>query len=68
MELSNCLELSDEQFRKLPSSQKLDVLYVNVRAIAGVKRLQKMQWYAIGAIWTVIGFIAIELFTHLKTN
>lgn len=66
LELNNCLELSDEQFRKLPSSQKLDVLYVNVRAIAGIKRIQKMQWYLFGAMGTALGFIALELFLHLK--
>lgn len=65
-DLSNCLELTDEQFRKLPSSQKLDVLYMNVRAIAGIKRIQKMQWLAIGGLGSFAVFIFLQLWNHIS--
>jgi hypothetical protein len=50
--MTDCLELTDDQFKRLPVSQKLDVLYVNVRAIATIRRTQKMQWLMIGSLWT----------------
>jgi len=66
MDIDNCLELTDEQFRKLPVGQKLDVLYMNVRYIAGIKRLQRMQWYALGGLGTAIAFLFTELWVHIK--
>jgi hypothetical protein len=60
------LELTDAQFKKLPIPQKLDVLYMNIRHIAGIKRLQKMQWYAIGGLGTAIAFLFTELWIHIK--
>jgi hypothetical protein len=59
--MEDCLELSDEQFRKLPVTQKLDVLYMNVRAISSIKRVQKMQWLSLGGISTAVGWIFLQL-------
>ena len=63
---NNCLELTDEQFKKLPTSQKLDVLYMNVRAISSIKRLQRMQWISIGAITSAMAWMFLELWNHIK--
>jgi hypothetical protein len=66
VELDHCLELSDEQFKKLPVGQKLDVLYINVRHIVGIKRLQKMQWYAIAGLGSAVAWLFAELWFHIK--
>ena len=59
--MDECLELSDDQFRKLPVSQKLDVLYMNVRAIAKIKRIQKMQWAGLGAVGSALAWMFLQL-------
>jgi hypothetical protein len=59
------LELTDAQFKKLPVSQKLDVLYVNVRTIGGIKRIQKMQWLSITGLAAAIGWLFVELWKHV---
>ena len=63
--MEDCLELSDDQFKKLPTSQKLDVLYVNVRAIAGIRRFQKMQWVSIGGAFAAIGWLFMTIINHI---
>lgn len=55
----DCLEIEDAEFDKLSPKMQLKVIYVNVKAIAGIKRVQKMQWIWLGACWTsLIGFAA----------
>lgn len=63
--MTDYLELSDEQFKRLPVSQKLDVLYVNVRDIAGIKRTQKIQWVGIGALASAVGWLFTELWRYV---
>jgi hypothetical protein len=60
------LELTDGQFKKLSVPQKLDVLYMNIRHIAGIRRLQKMQWWALGGLGSAVAFLFLELWTHVK--
>jgi len=68
-----CLDISDEQFKKLGTAQKLDVLYVNqkqtlslLESFNGVKKYQKMQWYSISGLAAAIGWLFVELWMHIK--
>jgi hypothetical protein len=66
MDLDNCLELDDNQFKRLPIRQKLDVIYTNIKYIAGIKRLQKMQWWCIGGLSAAVAWLFVELWMHIK--
>lgn len=68
MNIDNCLELTDDQFSVLPNKQKLDVIYTNVRSIAGIRRTQKMQWASIGICFSSIGWVFFELWKHIGGN
>lgn len=63
--MEELLELTDAQFKRLPVSQKLDVLYVNVRSIGGIKRIQKMQWLALGGVASALYWLFVELWKHI---
>jgi hypothetical protein len=68
MIMEDCLELTDTQFKRLPVTQKLDVLYMNVRTIAGIKRKQNMQWLSLGALGSAIGWLFLELWKIKGAN
>lgn len=56
-----CLELDDEQFKRLKVSQKLDIIYSNVKCIKTLQRNQKIQWSLIGALASAIGWIFLQI-------
>jgi hypothetical protein len=66
--MEDCLELTDSQFKRLPVSQKLDVLYINVRSIAGIKRKQSMQWLSLGAISSALAWLFLEFWKFKGAN
>ena len=66
LDIDSFLELTDTQFSKLPVTQKLDVLYMNVKVISGIKRIQKMQWLAIGGLGSFAVFIFLQLWNHIS--
>lgn len=64
---SMSLDISDDEFKKLKTNQKLDIIYENVKHIAHLKKIQKMQWYSIGFLSSAIGGVFYMLWEHIKT-
>ena len=73
-EMNTSLDITDEQFAKLGTSQKLDVLYVNqkrtltlLEGLNGLRRYQKIQWWSIGALASAMSWLFIEFLNYIKT-
>jgi hypothetical protein len=66
--MEDCLELSDDQFDKLTPKMQLKVIYVNVKAIAGLKRIQKMQWLCLGGLASAMAWLFFQLWSQLGSK
>ena len=59
----NGFEISEE-FLKMPQKQQLKAIYQNTKHISHIKRVQKMQWWAISGLYTAIIAVFYLLWGH----